>query len=231
MTTLLERVSGRYAGVAKEAGPVGLKAVTAEVSYNPSAAIVTAVANTAAVDQADEVVVPEGAEMGPNGGPRYMAEMRAIYYNHDYDQLPIASFVNARLTPKGWVTQFKMTGKTPLSRDLTALFALGDDNPVRGVSIGFVRTQSGEPTEDEVGKYGPHSWITRKWIWLELSVTPMPCNPEAMISGVAMPTDETIRRIEALATKRVITTQTARLLGVPEPRKIVRVQRVVTVGS
>lgn len=226
MTTLTDRISANYK---RDPATVGVKAVVADVSYEPKAALVTALANTAAVDQADEVVVPEGAERDSTNSLRYMAQMRSIYFNHDYGTLPVGTFRNARLTPAGWKVQFRMTGATPLSRDLIALFALGDDNPVRGVSIGFVRTEAGEPTDAEIAKYGRHTWITRRWLWLELSVTPMPCNPEAMIEGVVIPSDDTVRRIEALAAKGIITKASARLMGVPEPKAQVTVPRMVTV--
>ena len=52
------------------------------------------------------------------------------------------------------------------------------EGAVNGVSIGFDRLGGGPPTDDEVRLYGPVDFVTRAWRWLELSVTPMPCNPD-----------------------------------------------------
>lgn len=94
---------------------------------------------------------------------------------------------------------------------------MGDESPVRGVSIGFLRTNWGQPTKDDIAKYGPHLMTTRAWKWMELSVTPQPCNPEAWIVGAGKSApkldDRTAGTIDNLARKGVIRPATARALG------------------
>jgi phage head maturation protease len=170
----------------------------------------------------DEVVVPEGCEIGPNGQPAYLSDAKSIFLNHDYG-MPIGTVRNCRLTGGRWVCQFALHGVTETARDVRALFDLGDDNPVRGVSIGFVRKSGGQPTKDEVQRYGPAGYVTREWLWMELSVTPQPCNPEAwvMSAGKAVPRidDRTAGRLDDLARKGVIGIQTARSMGLVEPKR------------
>jgi len=96
---------------------------------------------------------------------------------------------------------------------------LGEDNPVRGVSIGFVRLAGGQPTKEEVATYGPVEYVTREWRWLEYSVTPQPCNPGCSITSAEAAKgtpldDDTARRIDGLRSKGIIHRKTAEALGV-----------------
>ena len=88
-----------------------------------------------------------------------------------------------------------------MAKDVATLVAEG---VVRGVSVGYVATDFGRPTPEEVEQYGDLRSIVRKWLWLELSVTPMPCNPDAVIQ---------------LADQKRISPMTVNMLGVkPKPK-------------
>jgi hypothetical protein len=207
---------------------VGVKATTADVTIDEPQRLVTAIANTAALDLDDEVVLPSGAEMDDNGQPRYMGQAKAIFYNHRHDDLPVGVLRKAQLKGDVWRTLFRVSDKTEFSRDL---FSLMLEGAVRGVSIGFVATDVSPPDESETAKYGPARNIIRRWRWLELSVTPMPCNPEAWVeslkTGACVLDDDTCSKVARLAEKRVISKASASLVGVPErtlwpvPRRVV----------
>lgn len=153
---------------------------------------IIAIANSAAIDLQQEVVVPSGADTS------YFFGKRTIYLNHNYDW-PIGSLRSATLKNGQWLCRFAFAS-TPQAQEVSTLVAEGI---VRGVSIGFVATDYGAPTADEAKTYGPMRSIVRKWLWLELSVTPMPCNPEAVIQ---------------LVKEKRIKHTTAAMLGVRLPR-------------
>lgn len=216
METVADRIRARLKLADGE--DIGVRPVLSEVKES-SPGLVTAVANTAAVDLVDEVVVPEGVELDPSGQPMYLKDAKSIFYNHDSFLPPIGTFRNMRLTPKGIVAQFSLSKATQFAKDVGALIGEG---AINGVSIGFIRLSGGQPTEDEVGKYGIHAYITRAWRWLELSVTPQPCNPEAWIMGAkSVPDDAFTEKVRKAAERRIVSRETVEMLGVARRKKIV----------
>lgn len=149
---------------------LGFQDLELAIERKANAHEVLAVANSAALDLQDEVVLPDGADTS------YFFSKRTIYLNHNYDW-PIGSLASAKLVKGQWLCRFGFAS-TPMAQEVMTLVAEG---VVRGVSIGFVATDYGAPSAEEVKAHGPHRSIVRKWLWLELSVTPMPCNPEAII--------------------------------------------------
>ena len=216
MASIADRLRERYG--LKADTDVGVRPAFAEIKES-SPGMVTAIANTAAIDLVDEVVVPEGAERDEKGQPVYFGTAKAIFYNHNYDLPPIGTFRNARLTPKGWVSQFSLSKATQFARDIGALIGEG---AINGVSIGFIRLTGGKPTDDEVARYGMAEFVTRTWRWLELSVTPQPCNPEAWITGAkSVPDDAFTEKVRKAMERRVVGEDTARALGVPARKKVI----------
>lgn len=145
------------------------------VKTNGEQVIVQAVANTAAVDLAEEVLIPKGAD------PTYFRDYKTIYYNHDDDR-PVGKLIDMTLV-KGdsqWFVRMQMSQATELARGVSKMI---EEGVINGTSVGFYRKEWGPPTEDEKSAYGEHHTIVRKWKWLELSITPMPCNPDAMIQS------------------------------------------------
>lgn len=123
------------------------------------------IANTADVDLDNEVVVPAGADT------TYFFKNRTIFLDHDYTK-PVARLRYASLKGGKWVVNMTF-GRTPLALEAKANV---DDGVVNGSSIGFIPTDYGRPTAEEVKAYGPHESIVRTWEWLELSLTGLPCN-------------------------------------------------------
>jgi len=222
MTTLLDRMKAHH-GLG-ESEPVGARfCLTGKQAVNDSQRLVTAVANTATVDLMEEVVVPGGAEVDEQGRPLYFEQARTIYLNHDYER-PIGKLRNPALRGDNWVCSFYITDATETARDTYALIREGIIN---GVSIGFRSLDWGSPTAQEIAKYGPISSIVRKWLWLELSVTPMPCNPQAWITdaksaGIA---EDVAKEVNKMVLGGHISRKTAAALGVPEIS--VRTRKVV----
>lgn len=185
--------------------------------------LITAVATTAAVDLDDEVVVPKGADWS------YFKAFKSVYYNHRYD-MPVAVLRNLAMTSdgSGWRIQVSTIG-TEFSRDVAVCVAEG---AINGGSIGFQRIDHSPPTPAEVSLYGPHEHITRTWKGLEWSITPMPCNPQAMIEGVTAGKsalrEDTASRLSALVGKSRISRESARKMGLPD-RKLIPVRGVIEV--
>lgn len=144
MTALIDRFRAKH-GLSQDA-PAGIHTSAStqiRSARDNELLIVTATANTAAVDLMDEVVLPEGCELGPDGQPAYLSASKAIHLNHDYYELPIGTVRNCALRSGKWVCQFSVHGKTETSRDVQALLEMGDESPLRGVSIGYVRNGYG----------------------------------------------------------------------------------------
>lgn len=193
--------------------PVGVKAVLAEKApeVNEAQRLVTAVANTAAIDLDNEVVVPEGADTA------YFLKAKAIYWNHDYNQPPIGTLRNASLKGGRWVIQYRASDKTQFANDIYGLIL---DGAVNGVSIGFMAMEASKPTDKEVELYGLASSVVRSWKWLETSAVSMPCNPEAWITGrsAAAPDDAFCERVSKRVGRGLCSKATAEALGVTRRR-------------
>lgn len=139
--------------------------------------IVEAVANTASVDNHRTVILPGGADT------TYFDRYRTILYNHD-DMMPPIGRMESCTYQRGkeqWFVRFSITGATTFAQDIGRLI---EDKCINGVSIGFLTDSYGPPTDEERSRYGDYEATIRKWKWLELSVTPMPSNSDALIHGV-----------------------------------------------
>lgn len=179
--------------------------------------MISAVATTNGIDLENEVVVPEGAD------PSYFLNAKAIYWAHNSFDLPVATLRSLRLLPdkSGWRMQCS-TVNTEFARDVATCIAEG---AINGVSIGFLRTDSGAPSPEEIMRYGPCEYVTRRWRWLETSITPMPCNPQALIDGVAVEksiADEAASAISRLAAKGRISRKSAESMGVKRKAIVVK---------
>lgn len=142
------------------------------------------IANTADVDLDSEVVVPSGADTS------YFFRNRTIFLDHDYTK-PVARLRYASLKRGKWIVNMTF-GRSALAQEARANV---DDGVVNGCSIGFIPTDYGRPTADEIKAYGPHESIVRSWEWLELSLTGLPCNVNAVLL------DEEVKRATAPAKK------------------------------
>lgn len=149
----------------------GLDAKDVSVDRTGSNRDILVVANTASIDCDNEVVVPEGADM------TYLGRNAKVFVDHRYD---INSMVGGirngypKLVDGAWHVKFGVRRS-----DLGDQILRDAEDFGLGVSIGFDALEAGPPTEDELKAYGKgreFRSIVRKWHWIELSVTAMPCN-------------------------------------------------------
>jgi hypothetical protein len=216
MKPLVDAIRSRHGDDAKYAPLVGSYKVAAGDSH-----LITMTANTATLDLEDELVLPSGCELDKDGQPKYFAKSKAVYYNHDYySTTPVGVLVRASMKSGGWTVQVRLHGKNQLSRELIDLFALGDDCPIRGGSIGFRELGARKPTDEEKAKYGPTlRRVVDRWLWLEHSITPMPCNPDALITDYGAATEKAVIVLDELVSDGVIRPETARTLGWTDDRR------------
>lgn len=214
MSTILDTIRTRYK--LDPASDVALKWSIGKLEVKNNSGDIVAVANTASIDFDNEVVLPDGAERKPNGEPVYFSTTKAILWCHDTHLPPIGTYRNARLSDGKWVATFSRSKATQFATDISNLI---DEGSVNGTSIGFIRIDGGRPTEPEIAKYGMAEYITRKWRWLELSVTPFPCNPDAVIVQRSKAVPEEFREKVCKAYYgHTITRDTVAALGVTLPR-------------
>lgn len=190
--------------------PLGVVAVfgkDVEVDTSRGNRDIIVTANTADVDLDSEVVVPSGADTG------YFFKNGQIFANHDYG-VAVASLRKAFAIPsaadhKAWKVRMRVYS-TQLGSDLLTIAREGGI----GSSIGFEPTEYGPPTEVEAKQYGGARTIHRRWKWLELSLTSMPCN--VACQGGMVGVDETrAADLDRMVTKGLIQRDSAVAFGLP----------------
>lgn len=224
---ILESIRQRHA-LASDA-PVGvtfnpITEVRVKAAERDQPTLLTAVATTPRPDMDGEVVVADGLD------PATFQKLGAIYYNHDYNAPPVAALRNVAAIKGGggWRVQMSMV-RSQFAQDVATAI---EDGAIRGTSIGFRRLDWGEPSATEVQKYGPHATITRRGDWIELSITPMPCNQDALIDRARSAiTDATADALDNLAVKGRIARESAYAMGLPRPRVMLQVKRVLDLGG
>lgn len=126
-------------------------------------------ASTPAVDRYDEIVLPAAFGFSLQ---HYLSNP-VIYWNHQWDQVPIGRCANALIKEEGLYVGVKF-GTTPKAEEVWT--AVTVDKSVRSMSIGFN------------GEYSPEwgYWDEKQQVWVwqkvdlrEISVCGMPANPEA----------------------------------------------------
>ena len=180
--------------------------------------LITLVATTEHVDVDDEVIVAAGA--APDS---YFFKNRSVFVDHWYD---LSSFVGKvrRFIPRpnesnqtSWEVQIRLNKDHPFT---PMILSLAEDGGI-GSSIGFARLEGGKPTEAEVKQYtGPDGRkpeiITRRWEWIEQSITAMPANVHAQSVGFDAAKSQ---MLDSYLTKGAISREFAVLLGLPEKKK------------
>lgn len=124
---------------------------------------ITAWATTPSEDLAGDIVSPTGAE--------YELPVPLLAY-HKHDQ-PVGAVTEAHVTEHGIRVRAKLTKGVRLADELWALIK---DGAVAAVSIGFQALKSSPLASGGL--------LFERWRWLELSLTPTPCNVDARITAV-----------------------------------------------
>jgi len=175
--------------------------------------LVSGVVCTDSTDMDNEIVLPGGFDMS-----YFPAQVKAVYLNHDYKQLPVATCRKLMLDASGtrlYCQTFVRRGA--VGDDL--LMAI-EDGAVNGFSVGFKALEYGPPNQTEKAYHGADC-VVRKAKLLEYSIVSMPANPTALIQ---------------LATKGLIRRESAVLFGLDDTaeRKIyptngaaIRARRIV----
>lgn len=227
MNSAIDRIKAHIPELSdKTVGIVGMfgKAETVD----PESRNLWVTANTDGIDCDDEVVVPAGADTS------YFAANKSIFVDHCYsihDAVGTArkimpSFSGTRQT--GWKVHAHVyqLSNNRLGDDILTIAREG----TIGVSVGFEPVDWGRPTPEEVKMYtkagkAPES-IVRKWRWVELSFTAIPCNVSCR-SQESRTLEGNAATIERLLTKGLIHKASAEALGFrTRPMKIRAVCRV-----
>lgn len=153
----------------------GLKTVDFQPDTENGNNDIIGIATTDDVDEQDEVVLPEGADLS------YIMATRMLYADHMYGLGQVIGSIR-HLKPlssgRGWQFRARMFDglQNPLASDTLEIIK---QSGKLGVSIGFDALDWGTPTDEEAKRYPLAKSIVRKWRWIELSVTARPCNVNA----------------------------------------------------
>lgn len=140
-----------------------------------SARTVSGIITTTTPDNDGEVVVPAGLDMS-----YFPKRVKTVYLCHDYDK-PIGKCRRMEMKDGAlWASTFITS--TSLGEDVLKML---DEGVIGGFSIGFATKAYGPPTDEEEDLYGEHHTIHRQGRLFEYSITPMPCNPDALVSMVS----------------------------------------------
>lgn len=174
--SLIERIQKKFADVLEPGADVFTTTSPIEATVDKANRIIKGVLGTEVVDEEGEVV------LWRNMSFRYFpTAAKAMYYQHDYDSLPVATCRNLGKRGNGlFVVAYVLP--TDFGNDLLTAIEHG---AVAHFSGACVRTDSGKPTYDEQAQYPGCSMITREGWMLEGSFTGMPCNLQAMMSLVS----------------------------------------------
>lgn len=137
---------------------------------------VRGIVGSAAVDIEGDVVDPLGGDFS-----YFPSQVNSVYWQHDYNALPIGKCRRLRTTKSGDLESVTTIAKSGFGDDLLTAI---DQGIVSGLSLGFIPTDMGPPTPEEAKKWPKCKRVIRKWTALEYSITPMPCNPRALIESV-----------------------------------------------
>lgn len=155
---------------------------------------VSALLTTQQVDAEKEVIVTDGIDLDSY----YPGNVKAVYWNHDYWQMPVGVCRKLVRLPTGlWQQTHIKAG--PFGDDLIECIDIG---AVGHMSIGFSRLDHGMPKPEEAAKWPEAEYVTRRSLALEGSFVSMPGNPHA--------------KIEELVVKGLVSRGGAKRLGLPE---------------
>ena len=144
------------------------------------------------VDLDGDVVLPFGLDTS------YFDEVKSVYWNHDYNQLPVGTNRNLSKKANG-IAATTYIRKGVFEDELLSAIEAGC---VKGQSIGFRTVECSPPDMAEKKNYGDDCrMVIRKSIMLEYSITPMPANPGALLE---------------LVTKGVVSREGAVRMGLPD---------------
>lgn len=217
-STILHRLK-QHPGVLDQStiGVVSSFGKGAEVETKNNTRDIVVVANTSDIDLDNEVVVPSGADTS------YFQRNGMIFADHMYDLGQVAGKMRrldkypSETEHRAWRVRATIANN-PIGNTVKTII---EETGQIGVSIGFIATDYGPPTEDERKSFKrpngetPQS-VVRSWKWFELSFTALPCNVAcqslAVTEGKSL---DMLNAVDELVTKGLIDRESAALLGMP----------------
>ena len=165
--------------------------------------LVSGMLTTGDVDSEGDIIMPEGVDLDSY----YPGKVKAVYWNHDYRQLPVGTC--RRLVRKGnglW----QQTYICP-SAFCDELLTCIEAGCVAHMSIGFIPTETGDPTPEQLAMFPECNRVIRKCMALEGSLVAMPANAAA--------------KLDELLSKGMVTRVSAIKMGLPVERVAAGVRR------
>jgi 2'-5' RNA ligase len=168
------------------------KHVTASVGKNadPDARdIIPCFMSTDTPDADDEVMLPDGVDLSRYTKNPVVMLCHAMGQPGCYYPLPVGRCEWTQKRPRGVQAGVRFTDKSAMGREVKALF---DDDMLRSFSVGFRPLEVSGMTRKEAesrpdwfaafertkGRIAVH----RRWHMIELSVAPVPSNPDALVT-------------------------------------------------
>jgi HK97 family phage prohead protease len=174
----IDAIKAHHGAVAKD-GEVRIKAATIKTpTIDRDQRLVKGLVSVAVPDLDNEVVVPSGLDTS-----YFPEKVKAVYFSHNYGELPVGTCRAMSVKDSGR-SLYAATYILPGARGDDLLTAM-EHEAINGFSVGFMPVEYGPPTPEETKAYGLHDCIVRKGLLLEYSVTPMPCNPDALVELVS----------------------------------------------
>ena len=189
------------------------------------------IATTNDVDLDSEVVIPSGANLD------YFMKNASIFVDHNYEvehcvgkMRHTVPFMGSDGIQSGWKIAWQLypLTKNKYVEDLRVFAKEGD----LSCSIGFRADDQGPPTREEAKRYTQGdktpSSIVRSWLWLETSITFLPCNISAQQVGFSSAEQKEykdeiqIKRLEklhSLTRKGSISEATAKIFGLNDEKR------------
>lgn len=142
-----------------------------------------ALISNSAVDRDGDVLLPTGLD-----ATEYMKNP-IITWNHSLDVPPIGKAAFVRQSPDG-VQAKGIFAQRPDNHHgewlPNTVHSLMQQKVIRGVSVGFQETGKRRPTPEDTKAFGPSCLkVVTRWKLYEFAVTPIQCNPEAVVTAVS----------------------------------------------
>ncbi len=160
-------------------------------TIDPSSTVdVACFMTTDTVDADNEIVLPSGVDLSRFEKNPILLLAHGYGQPGSYYPLTIGKVVGTRRRPNGILAQIKFAESSAMGREVKGLF---EEEMLRSFSIGFRSLESSRLTREEANsrpdwqaayeKTGGKILVHRKSLLLELSVTPLPANPDALVAA------------------------------------------------
>ena len=195
-------------------GAVGSYATVEKAETTDGATEIVAVATTDDIDLDDEVVLPSGLDKS------YILRNRQVFMDHNYDMSSVAGMIRsigAFPSPqdqRGWRVRIRLN----TSEAGLLVEKIAREHGQIGLSIGFLPTEIGPPTDDERTRLtrdgkSPAS-VVRAGEWFELSFTALPCNVSAQGQVSEGDSSKILHAVRGLVDRGEVKRSAAMLFGV-----------------